>query len=108
MTNRWQIANNQSEKARATLVKYHANGDETSPLVDFEMSEITESIGLEQLINSQTSYLDLIQSAANRRRLVITAVCGFYPSWTGNAVISYYLVLILKAIGITATKDQAL
>jgi hypothetical protein len=46
-TNRWQIANNQSEKARATLVKYHANGNETSPLVDFEMSEITESIELE-------------------------------------------------------------
>jgi len=72
------------------------------------MSEITESILLEQQINSQISYRDLISTAANRRRLVITAICGFYGAWTGNAVISYYLVLILRAIGITQERDQAL
>jgi hypothetical protein len=105
---RWLIANGQSEKARKIFVKYHAGGNENSPLVDFEMTEIAESIEFEQSINSKMSYVDFFKTAPNRKRALITGIIGFYGAWTGNAVISYYLVLILRTIGITATKDQTL
>jgi hypothetical protein len=72
------------------------------------MREIEESVEIEKMIKSQTSYLDLFRGAANRRRTVIAGIVGFYGSWTGNAVISYYLVLILKTVGINDTPTQAL
>jgi Sugar (and other) transporter len=79
-----------------------------SPLVVFEMAEITETLQLEALIDSQSSYVDLFKTAANRRRALITGIIGFYGAWTGNAVISYYLSVILDTIGIKDTPHQAL
>jgi len=105
---RWLVANGRTEQARRVLVTYHGAGDNTSPLVAFELKEIEESIKLERIANSQTSWFDLFKGAANRRRTAIAGIVGFYGSWTGNAVISYYLVLILRTIGIDDTPSQAL
>jgi len=105
---RWLVAQDRIDDARAFLTKYHAGGDASSPLVDFELREMSESIQLEKQINSQTSYLDLFSTPANRRRSLIAAILGFYTQWSGNAVISYYLTLVLNTVGITATSSQAL
>jgi len=105
---RWLVKKGRVEEARRLLTHYHAGGDEHSALVEFEMREIEESVEIEKMIKSQTSYLDLFRGAANRKRTAIAGIVGFYGSWTGNAVISYYLVLILDTIGITDTPTQAL
>ncbi|KAF2503352.1 general substrate transporter [Lophium mytilinum] len=105
---RWYIAHDDIPAARRILTKWHAGGDETSRLVDFEMAEMISHIEAERLIASQSSYVDLIRTAPNRKRTFISFVVGFWGTWGGIAVISYYLTLVLKSIGITKTSDQAL
>lgn len=72
------------------------------------MSEMSENIRLEHQVNSQSSYLDLVRTAPNRKRTLIAVIVGFYGTWGGVAVISYYLTLVLDASGITSTYSQNL
>ncbi|KAL4860952.1 hypothetical protein BDV12DRAFT_208647, partial [Aspergillus spectabilis] len=104
---RWLISKGRVEEARQILIKYHAGGDASSPLVAFEMQEIRKSIE-EEMVYSKSSYLDLFRTAANRRRTTIAAIIGFYGSWAGNSVISYYLSLVLNTIGIEDVASQTL
>ncbi|KAL0937143.1 lactose permease [Colletotrichum truncatum] len=105
---RWLVANGRRNDARAILVKYHAGGDENSPLVDFELVEIEAALTAEADVMSQHSWLDLFRTPANRKRLLITFIVGWFAQWNGVGMISYYLGLILNTIGITEGKDQTL
>ncbi|KAL4861583.1 hypothetical protein BDV12DRAFT_207950 [Aspergillus spectabilis] len=105
---RWLIAKGRVEEARRIFVKYHAGGDESSPLVAFEMDQIQHTLEEEQAIRKTSSFLDLIRTRPNRRRTRIAAVIGFYSSWAGNSVISYYLTLVLNTIGIEDVASQTL
>ncbi|TVY34456.1 Lactose permease [Lachnellula subtilissima] len=105
---RWLIANDRADEARKILIKHHAGGDEGSPLVAFEMAEISEAIRLEREFKAQGSYLDLVRTKAYRWRSFIAAVIGVAVAWNGNSILSYYLTLVLNTIGITASKDQTL
>jgi hypothetical protein len=105
---RWLLAHGQGEKARSVLAKYHSGGDESAPLIDYEMKEIEENVRLEAQLTSETSYLDLVRTAPNRRRTLIAIIVGFFAQWNGVGVVSYYLTLVLNTIGITETADQAL
>jgi MFS family permease len=48
---RWLIGKGRIEEARAILIKYHAGGDENSPLVDFEINEITNHLLVDQEVS---------------------------------------------------------
>ncbi|KAE8331425.1 general substrate transporter [Aspergillus sergii] len=104
---RWLMAKGRVEEARQILVQYHAGGDDSSPLVAFEMEEIQKSLEEEAFL-SKSSYLDLFRTTANRKRTIIAAIVGFYGSWAGNSVISYYLSLVLNTIGIEDVASQTL
>jgi hypothetical protein len=71
------------------------------------MDEIQRSMEEEKMY-SKSSYYDLFRTAANRRRTIIATIIGFYSSWAGNAVISYYLSLVLNTIGIEDVASQTL
>ncbi|KAL6231970.1 hypothetical protein BDW75DRAFT_243398 [Aspergillus navahoensis] len=105
---RWLIAKGRVEEARGILIKYHAGGDESSPLVAFELDQIQSTLEEEQTINKTSSFWDLIRTRPNRRRTRIAAIVGFYASWAGNSVISYYLTLVLNSIGIEDVASQTL
>lgn len=106
---RWLLAHGQDDKAREFLVKYHAGGDPDSPLVDFEMREISEALRLEKNSQEGTSgYYELIRTPANRRRTLITLGLALGTQWNGVGVVSYYLTLVLNTIGITEVSKQAL
>lgn len=105
---RWLISKGRKEEARAILTKYHGGGDPNSTLVEFELQEMELVITEEADTVSQSSWLELFRTPANRRRTLIAAVVGWFSQWAGNGVVSYYLVLVLNTIGITETKDQAL
>ncbi|PWY69341.1 sugar transporter [Aspergillus eucalypticola CBS 122712] len=105
---RWLISVGRTEEARAILTRYHAAGDESSPLVAYEFSEITSTIHAEQEAHSSGSYIEMVKTPGNRWRLMISITLGLFAQWTGNGVISYYLSLILDSIGITAVRDQTL
>jgi len=104
---RWLVFNNRREEAWKILAKYHAEGDENSELLKFEMAEIDHAIELEK-VQSTSSWLEWFRTPANRYRLFIVTTVGFMIQWCGNALISYYLHLVLNSIGITGTKPQLL
>lgn len=108
MSHRWLVAKKRIEEARIVLTKHHAGGDATSLLVEFELKEIEDSISFEELVVSESSYMDLIRTPANRKRTFIAFVVGFGAQWNGGGVISYYLTLVLNTIGITSVASQAL
>lgn len=97
---RWMVKNNQTEKALHTLAKYHANGEKSDPLVQYEFNEIVSAIQSEEA-NHRVSYLDFLRSTPNRRRLAVLIAISLGQNWIGNGIISYYLAPILKTVGIT-------
>ncbi|PSK42084.1 High-affinity glucose transporter [Elsinoe australis] len=102
---RWLISKGKIDEARHILTKYHAGGDVSSMLVDFEMNEISSAIENEKLIK-QNSYLDFFMTSGNRWRLFIIISLGLMVQWTGSGLVSYYFVLVLESVGITDGDTQ--
>ena len=102
---RWLIATGRQDKARQILTKYHAEGDEHAEIVRFEMAEIQHTLEVER-INNASSWSAWFRTRANRHRFLIVLTLGFILQWSGNAVVSYFLSLMLDAIGITNSTTQ--
>jgi sugar porter (SP) family MFS transporter len=105
---RWLVAAGRNEEARALLTTYHAGGDASSPLVAFEMAEIEETLRLEKQFKKEASYLDMFRTKGNRHRLLISVTLGVFAQWNGVGIISYYLVSVLKTVGIASPTQQTL
>ncbi len=102
---RWLAKNGRTQEARSILTKYHANGKEDDPLVEYEFREIIEALQEEEA-HSQTKYTDYIRGSGNRRRLLIIVVVSLGMNWVGNGIVSYYLSPILTTLGISSTNQQ--
>ncbi|CAK7232128.1 hypothetical protein SEUCBS140593_008157 [Sporothrix eucalyptigena] len=106
---RWLVSNDRFEEARAILEEHHnGNSSENSALVEFEYLEITTAIAAEKEAQNSSSYMDMLRTPGNRRRLFISISLGIFSQWAGNGVISYYLTLILDTVGVTSVTDQTL
>jgi MFS family permease len=105
---RWLLSKERDEEARKLICKYHANGDDSDPLVTLEMEEIRTALQLEMEARRNTSYLTFFENKGNLRRFFIILSVGFFSQWSGNGLISYYLTLILDSIGYTAESTQTL
>lgn len=55
------------------LLKYHANGDATSPLMAQEAEEIRQTLDFERH-NKQTGWLELGRTRANRWRVAVATM----------------------------------
>ncbi|KAK7204386.1 sugar transporter [Myxozyma melibiosi] len=105
---RWLISRGRHQDARAVLVKYHAGGDESSVLVDFEMEEISRTLELEKYAAKNGSWSLLWKTPGNRHRLFISITLGVFAQWNGVGVVSYYLSIVLNSVGITSVTKQTL
>jgi MFS family permease len=85
---RWLIAAGRVEEARKIFVKYHAGGDERSPLVEFEMAEVEQALSLERSAKNQASYSYMFRTKGNRHRLFITVTMGIFGQWDGSGIVS--------------------
>ncbi|OAP56307.1 hypothetical protein AYL99_09486 [Fonsecaea erecta] len=103
---RWLISRDRSDEALAILSKYHANGNELHPTVQFEYAEIKETLRLEFIAKKSSSYLDFLKSRGNRYRLLLIASLGLFSQWSGNGLVSYYATDIYNSIGITSSDTQ--
>ncbi|KAK9469019.1 general substrate transporter [Lipomyces arxii] len=102
---RWLIAKGKVEKARNFFVKYHAEGEPDQLIVKMQMAEIMATIE-EEKTQHMSNVIKWIKSPGLRHRLFI---CFFVPAMLqleGNALISYYLHIILNNIGITDSLTQ--
>lgn len=102
---RWLISKGRNSQAFEILTKYHGEGDPEHPLVKAEYNEILNNIEYEQN-NTKRSWLELFQTRANRWRSTIALMVGCFSQFSGNNVISYYLVPVLKSAGVTDARTQ--
>jgi hypothetical protein len=86
-------------------VKYHAEGDRNSAIVAAEFAQIESTIKIE-LENSKQSWMDMLRTSGNRKRVLIGSLLGLFTQWSGNTLISYYLSTILDGIGYTDATFQ--
>ncbi|TQN64738.1 Lactose permease [Colletotrichum shisoi] len=105
---RWLVSVGRNDEARAVLARNHAAGDERSPLVNFEMTEIEETLRAEREAHAETKWSDLWSTPGNRHRLFISVSLGVFAQWCGVGVVSYYLAMVLSSVGITSVDDQTL
>jgi sugar porter (SP) family MFS transporter len=107
---RWLIGKGRHEEARRIIVEYHANGDESHPLVNLEIYEIEESLR----VQGMTSFRDffdirvLFNTRARRYRLMCCVAMAWFGQFSGNNIASYYLPIMIANVGITSTNTQLL
>lgn len=105
---RWLASVGRRDEAREFLVKYHADGDETSPLVEFELEEIETTLALEKQFKQTTSYADMLRTKGNRHRTFISITLGVFGQWNGVGIAAYYLAPILGSLGIVSVTNQTM
>lgn len=103
---RWLIANGRHSEARSVLARFHTGGEEQHPLINLEMAEITQAIEVEE--NAKETEWSALLAPINRKRTLITVLLGFFSQWAGNSVVSYYMTLVLDAVGVTNPDTQTL
>lgn len=104
---RYLISQGRSAEAKALLTRYHGGGEE-SLLVDFEINEIHRALESDKRNAQSTSWLDLFNTKGNRHRAFISVTLGVFAQWNGVGVVSYYLAMVLRSVGITSITDQTL
>lgn len=97
---RWLTSKDRGDEALAILIKYHAEGDETHELPRAEYAQIKTALDVENE-SRKRGWIELFQTPGMRRRALISAMLGVFTQFSGNTLISNYLVVILKAIGYT-------
>ncbi|QPG76554.1 hypothetical protein FOA43_003944 [Brettanomyces nanus] len=99
---RYLFLKGKPEKAREFFCKYHADGDDSHPLVEYEMSQIEESF-LEVPKFSIKDYFDfpkLFSSRTRTYRSLLVIAWSWFGQFSGNAVVGYYITTIFLNLGI--------
>lgn len=97
---RYLISKDRDDEAMSILIKYHAEGDASSLLIQAEITQIRETIHLEMEAAKQ-SWFDLIRTAGMRRRVYVTIFVGLFTQLSGNTLISYYSNQLFELMGYT-------
>lgn len=107
---RWLIAMGKYDKARDILVKYHANGDESHPIVEMEMIEISASLQNVGINNFKTlfNFKGFLVKKSDRYRLMLNVAISWFAQFSGNNVSSYYLPTLLTKVGVENSDTQIL
>jgi hypothetical protein len=89
---RWLIAHDRREEALAIFAKYHGDGDEHSPVVQLQYHEIIEQLHLTRDENPWWDFRELVNTRGARYRLYMVIGMSFFGQWSGNNVVSYFMV----------------
>ncbi|KAJ5821641.1 uncharacterized protein N7525_010925 [Penicillium rubens] len=102
---RWLVSKDRGDEALAILIKYHDEGSHDAHLAHLEFAQIKNALEIENE-SRKRSWGELFQSPGMRRRSLISAMLGVFTQFSGNTLISAYLVKILTQIGYTDPKVQ--
>lgn len=97
---RYLISKDRREEAVEILVKYHGEGDRNNVIVQAEFAQMETTIKLE-MENSKRSWMDVLRTKGNQKRILVGSLLGMFTLWSGNTLISYYMSTILEQIGYT-------
>ena len=80
---RYYLAKGKVERAHQVLANVHANGNLDDELVQCELTEIRDTIKMEQEFEGN-GWPELWRTPGNRRRLLILITAGFFSQWSGT------------------------
>ena len=83
---RWLIAHDRREDAVKIFARYHAEGDESAPIVKLQVAEIVEQMKLYRDDNPWWDFRELFNTRAARYRLFMVITMAFFGQWSGNNV----------------------
>lgn len=98
---RYLIAHDRDDEAAAILIKYHAENQGDSLLVQAEIAQIRETIKTEMEVSTQ-SWIDILRTTGMRRRFLISIFIGLFTQLSGNTLISYYSGVLFNMMGYTS------
>ena len=106
---RWLVGRGRVDEARAIIVKYHGGNDAEAPVVAAEMAAI-DALFAAAAIATGWRALDLrpLFGRRHRYRTMLCMLLGWFGQFSGNNVCSYYLPLMLNAVGIESQLTQVL
>ena len=84
---RWLVSKGRGDEAYTILVKYHAEGDETSEFVKAEYTQIVETLEAESQI-TQMNRKEVLSTPGMRKRAIIASFLGLFTEWCGTGLIS--------------------
>jgi hypothetical protein len=99
------VSKDRHEEAQAILVKYHAEGDVNSVLVQAELAQIRSTIKIE-MDNSSQSWMNMVSTKGMRRRTLIAVFLGLFTQMSGNSLLSYYSGVLFTMMGYTRPHVQ--
>ncbi|KAK9472185.1 general substrate transporter [Dipodascopsis tothii] len=102
---RWLISKDRHDEAFEFFVKYHGGGDRNSQLARFEMAEVSATLEAERT-QKQSRWGQFLQTPGMRHRLFICVFVPVMMQISGNALLSYYLSIVLNNLGITNSNTQ--
>lgn len=129
---RWLVSQSRDEEARAMLARYHTpDNDAEHPLVRLQMAEIkttllvsqvqaetsqakrssTRSSALSQIktfFSPHLTHVSLLSTAPRRRRITLVIIFSWISQFSGNNVVSYYLPILARSVGIVSVSTQLL
>ncbi|KAI9567545.1 hexose transporter [Boletus coccyginus] len=105
---RWLMDKGREDEALHVLAYYHADGDASDPLVQYEFKEIKAALEFDRTVAENVGWKSLITTPGNRKRMRIIIAIAFFSQWSGNGLVSYYLSKVFDQIGITDTGTQLL
>ncbi len=91
------------------LAAVHTNGVIDSPIINFQMNEIVNTIAFEKSIaegGGKWPFLQLLKRRGTRRRVVILVTLASVTMLSGNNIVLFYLGSMLKEAGVTDKDDQ--
>lgn len=89
---RWLIAHDRREEALAIFAKYHGEGDENSPVVQLQYHEVIDNLHATKDDNPWWDFRELVNTRGARYRLYMVIGMSFFGQWSGNNVVSYFMV----------------
>lgn len=79
------------EEAKKVIIKYHANGEDSHPIVDLEMREMIESYKEAGMMTWKSIFdiRTLFNTRSRRYRLALCIAFSWFGQFSGNNIASY-------------------
>lgn len=103
---RWMYTRGNREQARATLAKFHGEGNPDNAWVLLQMSEYESHLEMDGTDKRWWDYRALFRDGASRYRLLCACVVSLFGQWAGNGIVSYFLSSFLETAGIVGATKQ--
>ncbi|KAF2252884.1 general substrate transporter [Trematosphaeria pertusa] len=101
---RWLVSRGRHQEALQVLAIANTGGDTSSPIVQVQFKEITDTLRWEK--ERELSVVQALAQPANRRRLLITSTFSIMVMLPGTNIVTFYFGDMLSSAGISDPTTQ--